>query len=63
MQASGVLTPRTDYEEMHLASGHAQVNLDFADLFGDHAQKLQNYEGPHGYLDEVRSLFDFNVTV
>jgi hypothetical protein len=63
MQPNGVLTPRTDYQEMCLASGHAQVNLDFADLFGDHAQKLQNYEGPHGYLDEVQSLFDLNVTV
>lgn len=63
MQPSDVLTPRTDFQETYAPSEHAPVNLDFADLFGDQAQNLQQYEGPHGYLDEVQSLFDLNVTV
>lgn len=62
MQPSRVPTPRSDFQEMYQSAGSAQVNLDFADLFGDHAQNLQ-YEGPHGYLDEIQTLFNFNVAV
>lgn len=63
MQSSDVLTFSTDFQETYTPRGQAQVNLDFADLFSDHAQKLQQYEGPHGYLDELQNIFDSNVTV
>jgi hypothetical protein len=63
-QSTGnVFTPRSDFQEMFEETAHAQVNLDFADLFGDHTQRLQQYEGPHGCLEDIQGIFDMNVPV
>ena len=63
-QSTGnVFTPRSDFQELFEETGHAQVNLDFADLFGDQTQRLHQYEGPHGCLEDIQGIFDMNVPV